>query len=115
MKTPSQILKEGLEEFDSMFDLADQIKQQEIDRWKLMYGFVPEDIKSFLTTHTLNILKAERERLAGMMKDMNVQFEDKDMAFGKGRVEDYRFGYNEAIDDQIHHLDEEIKKIKELM
>jgi hypothetical protein len=46
MNTPDT---EGWEKtFDSMFNWADQIKEQELDRWMLMYGFVPDDLKTFI-------------------------------------------------------------------
>lgn len=36
-------------EFDSMFDWADQVKDSEIERWKVMYGFTPNKLKSFIS------------------------------------------------------------------
>ena len=45
---PNKTLDERLGEFDSMFNWADQIKDAELERWKIMYGFVPEDIKAFI-------------------------------------------------------------------
>lgn len=36
------------EEFNSMFNWAEQIKESELERWELMYGFVPNDIKNFI-------------------------------------------------------------------
>lgn len=122
---PSQILKEGLEEFDDKLswlpkyyrpiqinddfskrdesaDIVDMLKENQ----------VIELVKSFLTTHTLNILKAERERvvesintwkiLAGPLEKLSIH---------------YRLGYSNALEnflvDQISYLDQEIKKIEE--
>ena len=36
------------EEFDNMFDWADQVKEKEMARWEIMYGFTPKDIKQFI-------------------------------------------------------------------
>ena len=42
--------KEWEAEWDNMFDWAEQIKEEEIGRWKLLYGFTPDDLKSFIRT-----------------------------------------------------------------
>lgn len=34
--------------FDEMFDWAEQIKDEEIARWKVVYGFIPNDLKQFI-------------------------------------------------------------------
>lgn len=44
-------------EFDSLFNWADQVKESETERWRLMYGLTPEQLKSFLKE---TVEKAER-------------------------------------------------------
>lgn len=46
------------DEFNSMFDWADQIKEQEIERWKIDYDFTPDDIKQFIS----DLLKEEQNK-----------------------------------------------------
>lgn len=54
------------EEFDSMFDSAEQIKYKEVARWKLIYGFTPTDLKEFISqvesSATSRVLEKVREK-----------------------------------------------------
>lgn len=36
------------EQFDSAFNWADQVKDSELERWRVMYSFTPDDIKAFI-------------------------------------------------------------------
>jgi hypothetical protein len=54
------------EEFDSMFDWAEQIKEKELAHWKLMYGFTPTDLKSFF--HATLAKEREKWELDGDMR-----------------------------------------------
>ena len=40
--------EEWIKEFNSAFNWAKQIKDAELERWKVMYGFTPNDIKAFI-------------------------------------------------------------------
>jgi len=70
MKTPSQQLKESLEEFDKKFSrdnpvvLYETLKSSGYMR-KYLSG---DEVKQFITTHTIKLLQAEIERLEGMKK-----------------------------------------------
>lgn len=67
--TPTEAKGEWEEEFDSMFNWADQIKEVELSRWKMMYGFQPKDLKSFikviLTSERTKAEEGLRARLVG--------------------------------------------------
>lgn len=133
MKTPSQILKEGLDESElAVFwneianNLPKSVERSVLGDEKIFLAFrvAYPKIKNYLT---LNLLEAERERWGSMRKVHRV-FECNGAHNGRGCYEtwcdmencnskeaiEFRI-YNQAIDDQIRQLDEEIKKIKELM
>jgi len=118
MKTPSQQLKESLEEFveknnKSIAEMVD-------------YGSTTKDfyqrLKVFITTHTIELLEAEIERLKnqeikeyqiriGGWKGIINQLEEnwsEDLF-----VESIKDTHNQALSDQISHLQEQIIKIKE--
>lgn len=44
-----------------MFNWADQIKDEELARWKVMYGFQPKDLKYFIRTHIEKVRQEERK------------------------------------------------------
>ena len=48
----------SLEEFDSAFDFAEKIKEEELFLWKIKYGFVPNDLKQFIKSRDKKILEA---------------------------------------------------------
>jgi len=93
----SQQLKESLEEFDKKFGSLYSVKCEPDGRP------ITNDLKHFLTTHTIKLLQAEIERLEGKK-------------LGGHRDEEQRIfagGYDQALQDQISHLQEQIIKIKE--
>lgn len=66
----------------------------------------PEEIRQFITTHTIKLLENEIDRLEGMRMKwtegeelLHIQIAD---------------GYNQAISDQISYLQEQIKKINSI-
>ncbi len=62
-------------------------------------------LNNFLKSHTIKLLEAECERLEG----------EKKLDYGKtGWQAEAIMSYNKAIQDQIYHLQEEIKKIKNI-
>ena len=52
---------ETLAEFDSAFNWANQVKDAELERWRIMYGFVPDDLRNFLKTRLEKVIAAERD------------------------------------------------------
>lgn len=115
--SPSQILKEELEEFDKRFgkrgpdgncdsigrgagcdDCSFNVRLREEHK---------EFVAEILTTHTLNILKAERERLEERQR-IKAQ-----MVYKSYDDASYNSGYLRDIQDQIFYLDQEIKNIEE--
>jgi len=55
-----------LEELDSFFNWAEQIKDEEVERWKLMYGVTPEELKNWLRT------ALEKAREEGRKQDYKI-------------------------------------------
>lgn len=118
----SQILKEELEEFDKRFgkrgpdgncdsigrragcdDCVENVQLREEHK---------EFVAEILTTHTLNILKAERERLQKQaQKVIRKKNSIQNDSFHPARCQ--YLGQQDAIKDQISYLDQEIKKIEE--
>ena len=54
--------KEILEEFVSFFNWADQIKEEEIARWEIMYGCTPKKLLSEINNALNKTRVNERER-----------------------------------------------------
>lgn len=80
--TPTEAKGEWEEEFDSMFNWADQIKEVELSRWKMMYGFQPKDLKSFikviLASERTKAEEGLRARLVGEIESrLNVYYRSK--------------------------------------
>lgn len=84
--------EEALKEFDSAFNWADQIKEQELARWRIMYGCEPQDIKSFI----LSLRKADREALRGLIAKERIEPHEHD----------YEAGYNKALEDVLKLIEE---------
>jgi len=74
------------EEFDSMFDWAEQIKEFELERWKIMYGFTPEHIKAFISTiraeERHKVLSEERQFILNILDGIDIA--DKEMGLTGG-------------------------------
>jgi len=102
MKTPSQQLKDSLEEFDEHFAIGQGRK------WIFTIEEA-EEVKHFLTTHTIKLLEAEIEVLEGMKKEIGEH--------GENLIEIIKthqaIGNKQALTDCISHLQEQIIKIKE--
>lgn len=54
-------LKDVSKRFDEAFEWADKIKNDEIDRWKIMYGFTPNELKAFLLSEITTAYNQGRE------------------------------------------------------
>jgi hypothetical protein len=77
------------------------INYEEVDEYRAK-------VKSFLRSSHTSFIQNLIQRVEGERKDTEFEI-SADMEFGKGRVEDYRFGYNEALDTIIKMLKEEIE------
>ena len=106
MKDTSQQLKEWFE--------ANYLDGDKIQGGQTLSS---EECFDALTTHTTKLLQAEIEFLEGMKKKGNdgedLPFENSPEIYGNQRIESYKKGYNQALQDQILHLQEQIIKIKE--
>lgn len=71
-----------------------------------------DHVKHLHRSFLISLFRANIERLEKEKKDENVEFEDESLKFGQQRVEDYRFGFNEAIDQEIAFMRETIKSLE---
>ncbi len=104
MKT-SEVYKKGIKKFqkfhNEMFDI--KFKGEGVD--KTYY-----DMKRFIKTHTLNILKVDIKRLEG--EKCNIPPRPRHTRdINKLLKYAGRFNYNKAIQDQIDYYQEQIKEI----
>lgn len=62
--TPNNNIEGWELEFDSAFNWADKVRDAELERWRIMYGFEPKDIKSFIKQELAKAFQrgAEKER-----------------------------------------------------
>jgi len=124
--TPSEQLRESLKEFEkrvsypsdnSLYSISDEQKLKENPEKHFYYPDAypesiweldPAKLKHFFKAHTLKLLEAEKERLECERVEMKehhfCRFNDGDCNCEC---------YLDALQDQISHLEEEIKKIKE--
>ncbi len=42
-----EFIEEKVKEFDSAFNWTDQVKDTELELWRVMYGFTPDDVKKY--------------------------------------------------------------------
>lgn len=65
-KTLADFLESKKKEFERRFDWADQIKESEFMRWKMMYGFTPLDLVEDLVEERI----AHDTRLLAFVREM---------------------------------------------
>lgn len=100
-------IQERAERFDELFFVSRR------NRWDIYCGAPePSCIKAFHRSSLISLFKANIERLEKERKDENVEFEDESLKFGQQRVEDYRFGFNDTIDQEIAFMRETIKSLE---
>ncbi len=97
--TPSQILKQSLEEFDKKF------------LFSRIHPKIMEDVKNFLKSHTLSLIRAESERLEKIKKGDRPKNYIEAVGYS---ITDEEIYYNQAIQDQINFLVQQEKEIEEL-
>lgn len=107
--TLHHIIKQLDEEFDSAFDWADKVKDAELERWKIMYGFQPKDIKTYIHKRDHKILEGVREMIMSKNRDYA-----KDEKFIFSHVKDvnhaWENGYNNALDELILIINESLNE-----
>ena len=87
-----------IQEIENLFD------ELEVETWGT------KRLKDFLRSSHLKYLQNKRKELEGEMRPLDFAIAT-DMEFGRGRVEDYRLGYNLAKQEEIDKIDNEIKEI----
>lgn len=102
-------LQEEQEQIESFFNWAEQIKEAEIERWKIMYGCTPDELKSFLTQSHIRLLQSLKEELPEPIDETNPVH---DFTGDPGEWNVARIGFNRCL-STIHQLiDNAIKSIE---
>ncbi len=98
------LFEEQIKELNSAFDWADQVKGDELERWKVMYGFVPKDIEKFLRKcqsewqeETNRTLSEIQERIR-VVKYSDCDIETPNIPL---EIKNYREDWNSAKDEDI--------------
>jgi len=119
MKTPSQQLKESLRE-EWLKVCEDDRENRDVTEgcWECGVKIYPQGVADWwlkkFEAHTIKLLQAEIERLEGMKRERDLSPDDYgDSPNAPIRNYEYQVkGYNQALQDQISHLKEQITKIK---
>lgn len=68
--------------WNEMFNWAEQIKEAEIDRWKIMYGFTPSELKSWFSEQLTLARREEKMKVLEEINDINWTFSRTGISVG---------------------------------
>lgn len=114
--TPSQILKQSLGEIDKKFSLVEPEKVRFIMTNSTKIILDNSSIKSFIKSHTLSLIRAERERLEGMKRQFKNAVDELGRPVEPTEAFEIRADreWNRCLKDQINFLVQQEKEIEEL-